>query len=163
MEDQEIFELDLMNEKAQQKEMADRKANVSRNAQFSDMVLVTFLSYANFITADCRLEYRHPIESYCKVGCINQHSKSTWNWDFPWYKMLSILRESPCPGHIELSSVNQPSFMPAAAVPSHKRHQCKPPAYKVENKEKVGAVEGGELHCPSHNQLTICLPSAFRQ
>ncbi len=45
---------------------------------------------------------------------------STWNLDLPWNKMSSTLSDRPWPGHMVLSSVNQPALatpMPSAAVP----------------------------------------------
>ena len=51
----------------------------------------------------------------------HSHQQSpTWNLERPWNRISSTFRDRPWPGHIVLSSVNQPSFatpMPSAAVP----------------------------------------------
>jgi hypothetical protein len=44
----------------------------------------------------------------------------TWNLERPWKRVSSTFKDSPCPGHIVLSSVNHPSLatpIPSAAVP----------------------------------------------
>lgn len=54
------------------------------------------------------------------AGCAGPAGARTWKSDFPWKSTSSTLSDSPWPGHMELTSVNQPPLarpMPPAVVP----------------------------------------------
>lgn len=60
---------------------------------------------------------RGTIQNIWTASCRGQ---STWNLDLPVNKVSSTWKDRPCPGHMVLSSVNQPPlaiFNPCSAVP----------------------------------------------